>query len=390
MTRRTTRLQRSRRGAVAVLACFLMVALLGMLAFAVDLGYIANSQAELRRSADAAALAACHELIYQGVPTAQPNLTTHVAQAHVAAAQYAAWNKVCNAAPGIPSNDITVGYLADPTQPDGTIDTGASQSLFNSVQVTVRRNSLQNGQVPTFFGRVFGVHGADAQATATAALIKNFGGFQIPSTNNGADCLMILPFALDLQTWNGLMACDLNATTDGWNYNAQGQVVPGCDGIREVNLFPQGTGSPGNRGTVNIGASNNSTATIVRQILTGINAQDLSHYPDGQIKFDPYGHLYLNADPGISAGFKSALASIVGQTRLIPIFASLVGNGNNATYDIVRFAGVRIMAVDLTGSMSSKHLTVQPAVVYTRGGIPATSTTTQFTYGTYSPVWLVK
>ena len=145
-----------------------------------------------------------------------------------------------------------------------------------------------------------------------------------------------------------------------------------------MNLFPQGTGSPGNRGTVNIGASNNSTATLCRQITEGISPADLAYYPGGQLTFDASGNLYLNANPGISAGCKSALASIIGQTRLIPIFTSVVGNGNNAEYDIVEFVGVRIMDVNLTGSMSSKHLTVQPALVYTRGGIPATSSSTTY------------
>ncbi|MBI3864299.1 MAG: hypothetical protein HY290_20640, partial [Planctomycetia bacterium] len=167
-------------------------------------------------------------------------------------------------------------------------------------------------------------------------------------------------------------------------------VSAGSDGILEVNLFPQGTGSPGNRGTVNIGASNNSTATLCRQITDGISPSDLAYYPNGELKFNDSGHLYLNADPGISAGCKSALASIIGQTRIIPIFNSISGNGNNATYDIVEFVGVRILDVDLTGSMSSKHLTVQPAVVYTRGGITSTTSGTTTSYGIYSPIFLVK
>ncbi len=109
-----------------------------------------------------------------------------------------------------------------------------------------------------------------------------------------------------------LQAGDLSATTDNWNYNSSGAVVAGTDGIREVNLFPQGTGSPGNRGTVNIGASNNSTATLCRQIVYGISPEDLAHYPNSELKFDSNGHLYLNADPGISAGCKDELASIIG------------------------------------------------------------------------------
>jgi Flp pilus assembly protein TadG len=379
-----------RRGAVAVLAAVMMITLVGMLAFAIDLSYLANSRAELQRTADASALAGCYQLMYTGTPGSPVNLSSNVANVPAAAAQYASANPVCNSGPALGSSDVTAGFLANPTTSGGSLNATANVNNFNAVQVTVHRSASENGKVPTFFGSVFGANGESASATATAAFISNFGGFKIPSTSSGSGGLMLLPFALDKQTWDALQAGDTTVTTDSWKYSAGSGVTAGSDGIREVNLFPQGTGSPGNRGTVNIGASNNSTSTLVRQILTGISAADLAYYPNGQLTFNDSGHLYLNADPGISAGCKSALQSIIGQTRIIPIFASISGNGNNATYDIVQFVGVRILDVDLTGSMSSKHLTVQPAVVYTRGGIPATTTSTQFSYGIYSPICLVK
>src|SRR5436190_24001671 len=46
-----------RRGAVAVLTAFMMVFIMGMVAFAVDLGYIAVVRNRLQVAADAAALA---------------------------------------------------------------------------------------------------------------------------------------------------------------------------------------------------------------------------------------------------------------------------------------------------------------------------------------------
>ena len=85
-----------------------------------------------------------------------------------------------------------------------------------------------------------------------------------------------------------------------------------------------------------------------------------------------------------------AFQRIIGQTRFIPIFTTVVGNGNNAVYDIVAFVGVRILDVNLTGSMSSKHLTVQPALVYSRGALPNTTSTATTGYYLYSPVFLVK
>lgn len=392
MKRRNKSSNNSRRGTVAVLSCFLMIALLGMAAFAVDLGYMANSQTELQRAADAAALAACSEL-QSGTPGDAINMTANVAAAPTVAGQYAAANKVCGSAPALAASDVVVGYMASPGQPGATIQTGANQNSFNAVQVTVRRSAGQNGLVPAFFSKIFGQTGETASATSTAAFISNFSGFGIPSAGSGPGAgtgtLLFLPYALDQDTWNALLA---GTGSDNWKWNPATQTVTsGCDGILECNLFPQGTGSPGNRGTVSIGG--NGTSTLVRQIQYGLSADDLQSY-GGVLALDSTGNLNLPAKPGISAGTKSALAAIIGQTRIIPIFSSVTGNGANAEYDIVQFVGVRVLDVDLTGSMSSKHLTVQPAWFYPRGGIASASVNggagTQNTYGLYSPVWLVK
>jgi hypothetical protein len=40
----------------------------------------------------------------------------------------------------------------------------------------------------------------------------------------------------------------------------------------------------------------------------------------------------------------------------------VTGQGNNATYTIVKFVGIRIMDVKLSGGPKKRHLTVQPAV----------------------------
>jgi hypothetical protein len=363
MTYRKPR-NRNRRGAVAVLACLLMVVLLGMVAFAVDKGYFANTRTELQRSADSAALAGCWQLVNKGTPVPSIDLTDGIAAAPAVAAQYAQLNTVCNSAPSLANRDVVVGYIADPTQKGVTIGP-ASGNNYNAVQVTVRRTTDENGQAPSFFGRIFGVQGVDVSATATAALINNFAGFQTPTSGGMNGNAQILPFTLDKQTWI--------ASSGG-----------------SLNLFPQGTGSPGNRGTANIGASNNSTATLCRQIVSGISPEDLAHYPNG-LALDENGHLYLNANPGISAGCKDALASIIGQTRVVPIFDSVVGNGNNANYEIVGWVGVKILGVNLTGSMKNKYLMVQPTNCYLSGGIPATSSSgVQSSYGVYSPVWLVQ
>ncbi|MDP6445146.1 MAG: TadG family pilus assembly protein [Pirellulaceae bacterium] len=368
-----------RRGAVAVLTAFLLVAMLSCLALAVDIGVVSLARSELQRSADAAALAAAWELIDDNSVSGQPSDMSAAAQS--TAVEFAALNSVIGASPALSSSNVQIGHLVDPSDPNEVINqSGASPA--NTVQVTLHRSTAENGSVPTFFARIFGVDHVDVQAQATAALRMDLSGFETPYDNSS---LELLPFALDVETWDALLQM---VGDDDWSWNqSTGQVEAGPDGVLEVNLYPKGNGSPGNRGTVDIGSSNNSTADIARQILTGVNDDDLS-YHNGVLEFDAHGELFLNGDTGISAGVKDELEDIKGQPRVIPIFSDVNGNGNNATYTIVRFAGVRIMEVKLTGNKNQKRVIIQPATIVVKGARhSASSQTSNFIY---SPVTLVR
>ncbi len=373
---------RNRSGSVLVLAVFLMVALFGMLAFAVDLGYIQVVRSQMQRSADAAALAAAWDLIDEDMLAGGGNPYALEVAALGTAAQYAGLNQVAGTTPTLAGSDVEVGYLSSPVGPT-TEMSFVDPSQFNAVRVVVRRTTEQNGPIPLFFVRALGINSWDGQAEATAMFLNDLNGFTTPSS--GGD-LGILPFALDLVTWNDRMA---GIGTDNWTWNpGTASVTPGADGVLEVNLYPQGTGSPGNRGTVDIGSSNNSTADIVRQILDGISPADLA-YHGGSLEFDANGEMFLNADTGISAGFKDDLEAIKGEPRIIPIFNDLNGNGNNAMYTIVQFVGIRIMDVKLTGQMSGKRVIIQPAFVSSQGMIPPAGNGPKSTF-INSPVWLVR
>jgi hypothetical protein len=360
----------------------LMIFMMAMTAFAVDLGYLCVARSELQRSADATAAAACYELMNEDGPQGYNDFTSMAADARAAAVQYASLNPVMKQSLALGTNDVEVGYMANPSNPSCPFVTD-STSPPNAVRIHLLKTSAQNGQLPLFFGKVMGMANVNAQADATAALLYSFSGFEAPSDGSN---LELLPFALDEDTWNDLMAGN---ASDNYSFDpATGVTSVGNDGIKEVNLYPQGTGCPGNRGTVDFGSSNNSTADIARQILHGVNANDLSYLPGGKIQFNSEGKLYLNGDTGISAGVKDELASIVGKPRIIPIFSSVVGPGNNATYTIVKLVGIRITFVKLTGSMSSKAVMIQPCNVLVKGGIPATSGANSTFL--YSPVWLVR
>jgi Flp pilus assembly protein TadG len=378
MTRRS---YARRRGNILALTALLMTVLMAFVALAVDVGYLYTVHTELQRTADAAAIAAAWELADKDGQAGSQTPTGLSVTARNKAAQFASLNTVCNAAPSLASDDVTVGYISNPKNPASPLVATPTGLLPNAVTVRVQRTNTQNGDIPLFFAKALGMSNQSGLAEATAALVSGFTGFRTPTDGSNLD---ILPYALDEQTWNNLST----AGTDSWTYNPDTKLVTsGADGVKEVNLYPQGTGSPGNRGTVDIGSSNNSTADIARQIVHGISPADMA-YVGGSLRFGNDGILHLNGDTGISAGVKDELASIIGKPRIIPIFRTVVGPGNNADYSIVKFVGIRIMDVKLTGSMAGKHVTIQPCNVVAKGGIfEEGASSSQYIY---SPVWLVR
>jgi len=93
------RQHKNRRGAVLVLSAVMMFVLLAFLAFTVDTGFLASSKAEIRRSADAAAIAGCWELyddlvIGKTVPQSQADVASE-------AALFAGLNRIANTSPGL-------------------------------------------------------------------------------------------------------------------------------------------------------------------------------------------------------------------------------------------------------------------------------------------------
>lgn len=372
-----------RRGATLILSVILMFGLFSFVAFGIDLGYLAQSRAEIQRSADAAAMAGCWE-IYAGIERGR-SLESSRPAARQAAADFSLLNPVCRSGPSLDlselSQDVQIGYFSDPR--NAVLSSDSSQPFFG-VQTLVSRTAAKNGEIPFFFGKIFGDPGIPMQTSATAVMAHKISGFSLPP--GSSDTIQLLPFALDLQTWQSLFS---GTISDQYAYDASsGNVKWERDGVGEVNLYPQGTGSPGNRGTVDIGSANNSTNDIARQIVHGISAQDLVELGK-PLNLNPNVGLTLNGDTGISAGVKDELASIIGQKRIIPIFASVSGNGNNAQYAIVRWVGVRIMHVKLTGSMSSKQLIVQPVPMIAQHAIIATTSGTSSEF-ILSPVMLAR
>jgi len=157
------------RGQVLPLVALMMVALLGIAALGVDVGYLMVTRNELQNVADGSALAATRTLgnIYQNLPYAAqqgfvcddtcPTLIQQAAQ------DVAAANQAAGAMMSVRVEDVIIGQWADdvftPTlnQPD-------------AVQVIARRDDVANGPVTNFFAQVLGINTSAVNALAIAAL----------------------------------------------------------------------------------------------------------------------------------------------------------------------------------------------------------------------------
>jgi hypothetical protein len=230
---------------------------------------------------------------------------------------------------------------------------------YNLVEVTLRRDQTVSGngdgRLPLFFAPVIGHNTTNLKVSAMVAMIPAVGFRVRPGSN---ETLNMLPITMDEETWENLI--QNNTGPDNFFYDPDtGQVSNASDGVREADLYPDDDNSlpAGNRGTVDFGAGNNSTSDIERQIIYGLNEIDLSYFPNNEIRLD-FTPLDLSGDTGLSAGIKDELAAIIGETRIIPIFRTVINPGNNAVFTIVRFVGIRIMAVELTGA--NKHVYIQP------------------------------
>ncbi|MEX0586390.1 MAG: TadG family pilus assembly protein [Pirellulales bacterium] len=370
-----------------VLAAFLMLVLAAMAALAVDTGVILLSRNQSQVSADAGALAGCWGLLTKAQESTNPWGADAIDNANRVAKSYVYHNIVFSKHPTIELNtsnqvdgDIVLGAMS----PTGDFLPGGPPADYNAIRIRVSRTALANGEVPLFFAPVLGWRSLPVSAEAVACLTTKVIGFRVPDDESN---LPILPITATESDWDELMASgssgdddddDDEDDDDDWAWDPNSQTVSqGSDGVPETQLYPQTTDAAGNFGTVNIGTSDNSTSHLYDQILNGVSPADLAFH-GGELKLNGSGTLPLAGNPGISASVKAALEQIVGQARIIPLYRQVEGDGAGATYQIVRWVGIRIMSVELSGG--DKRLVIQPANVVTNGTIAGSSNTSQHVF----------
>jgi hypothetical protein len=350
----------------------LLIVIFGFLAFSVDVGYIALTKGQLEIASDAGARAAAYEL-KAGLGTKPPKTQSEAASSSkTAGVQVAAANRAGDYESVFANSnrDFRFGQVTyDPGS--GAWNKQWGVAPYNMVELTLHRDqvpaadadgnqqSTGDEQLPLFFAPMIGHKLANVSTKAVSALLPG-NGIRIPTgVNKKAD---ILPLAMDKPTWDALMAKNPNyGFQDNFTRNPDTKAVTQApDGVWEANLYPDNDTSlpSGNRGTVNIGLGNNSTSEISRQIREGLNQADLAFYPNNSI-VPP---ISFTGDTGISAGFKPELDLIKGQTKLIPIFDTVAGNGTNAIFHVIKFVPVTIVKVQMT--TNPKSVIVQPATYF--------------------------
>jgi Flp pilus assembly protein TadG len=145
--------RKSRRGIIAVFAAVLFMVMLGMVAFAVDVGYMAMMRTQLQVAADSAALAAA------GSSGLSQTGMTQVAQA------FAQYHRVAGRQVVLNSGDVQFGSWDTSAKAFSALPSG---QLGSAVKVTVRCDDTSGGSAGLFFGKVFGVSSATSRASAVA------------------------------------------------------------------------------------------------------------------------------------------------------------------------------------------------------------------------------
>jgi len=149
---------RREAGQVLILVAIVMVMLLGFAAISIDYAHVTVAKDELRRAADAAALAAASQLVHQDFNGARTQ-AVHFAAANTIGGK----NVVLD-----PSDDVEFGQMQDPGDNPSFVP-GATPA--DSVRVTARCTSgSANGPIPTFFAGVLGQSSVELMQSSVASL----------------------------------------------------------------------------------------------------------------------------------------------------------------------------------------------------------------------------
>jgi Flp pilus assembly protein TadG len=283
-------------GSVALLTGIVIFVLLGCAALALDIGHMVMVESQLRKAADAGALAGARGMWPQVLPvTADTTVTPNYDNAVNTATQTASQNKVDGSNLAYSEITVEVGqwdYASRSFTPGYTSDS-------NGVRVTTHRNGIT-----MFFAKVFGISTGNLSATSTAVMDY--------ASSVGKGCL---PIVLD-----NSKAC-----------NADGTVKAGT--VITVHMTPDATD---NGGWFVVPPDSAAAATLKNYI----NTYCCPSLSEGQ-------NIYLNngADASVISAIKDEFVNYHNSSNWCVVVPTVTSPKFNQDQPIVTFVGLIITKV---------------------------------------------
>jgi Flp pilus assembly protein TadG len=376
----------------------LLIPILGMVAFAVDAGWMVLAQSDLQNAADAAALAGAEQLLGQQQLNpatgkyslvngfAQYYLTGQVQQSQILAAatsaakasakDFASYHSAGgNQSLTLNDADIQLGF----TDANGGYTPLPPYPGFpNTVKVTLRLDNQANSPLKLFFGPVLGTKTVNLTANASAAIYAG----TINSFNPSSSFVSrILPMTYDINHWNNFLQTGLGP---------DGTLSLDTNGVPQLQAYPS-IKFVGNFGMLSLDQLTDGASTISSWIDSGVPASTLQQELNDNLL--PLSAHNPNAwdwkgNPGLKTSDIHAVMPVVGDTYLLPLFKPVdpgfpnpatyqagVNQGTTYAYNIVQFIGIRITYVDNSSVMVQPAAVVDPNPIFT-GVVPVQPPTT--------------
>jgi Flp pilus assembly protein TadG len=351
------------------MTALMLTALVGMMAFTIDVGWIVNVKGELQNAADAASLAGSARLqsLYVqyyspgqlnqlGIYNTATTDTTKASSPIPTAQKFAAANQAGGVSITLPKSDVTFSYY------DGTTFTSPlyPTAFPNTVNVTTRRDGTANTSLGLFFAQVFNISTIDLTASASATIYAgDASSLQvIPGVN-----AHILPVALDMNVWKTFYTT--GQSTDGL-------IHTGTNGLPQLQVYPFSTNTPGSFGLLDTGTPSNDTPAFQSWIDNGSTPNDINYLLNNNLlPVSPSAYKDWKVGPGLKSTLLTNFQGEIGKPNLIPLFepdsqvtgsatyVAAASNGQGAYYHIVGFVGVTISQATGSGN-SNMTISIQP------------------------------
>jgi Flp pilus assembly protein TadG len=284
MRNRIRHLRRDERGMTMAFVAMGFMAFLTATTLAIDVGMYMSARSQAQNAADAGALAGAIALGFNDFDNR--NVGGPAVSAALSAAQA---NAMIGEAPSVLATDVTF-----PNDPAGNP---------TRVKVSVYRNSERDNEIPTIFGKIFGVDSVNIAATATA------------EASQASAMTCVKPFMIP-DRWTESSGSFNPLTSDFRMYDNQGNLLP--LGSRDVYIPANQTGYTGytddDRGMqliLRAGTGSNIEPTAYQSwSMPGNNGliggewyrHNISGCNTNIISIDLTNPLYLTQEPGAMAG----------------------------------------------------------------------------------------